>query len=157
MKVGNVLILANLGEMKVYDAMPRDLEAEAGVKPKNIKLDLVDERNYVLTHWKLHEIVTDQAGRFKGGGQGRGTFTRGSIGERHSLENEIEEEVVREIAKDISNIATNKNVPWYLVMPNTIYIRVMDLVSPAAKEKLIKSLEKDLMKSDKMELAEIFR
>ncbi len=157
MEVGNVLILANLGEMKVYDAMPRDLEAEAGVKPKNIKLDLVDERNYVLTHWKLHEIVTDQAGRFKGGSQGRGTFSRGSIGERHSLKTEIEEEVVREIAKDISNIATNKNVSWYLVMPNTIYKRVMNLVSPAAKEKLVKSLEKDLMKSDKMELVGIFR
>jgi len=157
MKVGNVLILANLGEMKVYDAIPRDLEAEAGLKPENVKLDLVDERNYVLTHWKLHEIVTDQAGRFKGGSQGRGTFSRGSIGERHSLVNEIEEEVIREIAKDISNIATNKNVPWYLIMPNTIYKRVMNLVSPAAKEKLIKSLEKDLMKSDKMELVEIFR
>ena len=157
MNVGNMVILANLGEMKVYDAMPRDLEAEAGVKPKNVKLDLVDGRNYVASHWKLNEIVTDQAGRFKGGSQGRGTFSRGSIGERHSLEKEIEEEVIREIAKDISTIATDKNASWYLAMPDMIYKRVMDLLSPAAKGKLIKTLEKDLMKSDKTELVEIFR
>lgn len=157
MNVGNMVILANLGEMKVYDAMPRDLEAEAGVKPKNVKLDLVDGRNYVASHWKLNETVTDQAGRFKGGSQGRGTFSRGSIGERHSLENEIEEEVIREIAKDISTIVADKNASWYLAMPDMIYKRVMDLLSPAAKEKLIKALEKDLMKSDKTALVEIFR
>ena len=29
MKVGNIVILANLGELKVYEARPRDLEAEA--------------------------------------------------------------------------------------------------------------------------------
>ncbi|MEA3418355.1 MAG: host attachment protein [Campylobacterota bacterium] len=157
MEVGNVVILANLGEMKVYDAMPRDLEAEAGVKPKNVKLDLVDNRDYVLTHWKLHEIVTDQAGRFKGGSQGRGTFSRGSIGERHSLEQEIEEKVVQEVAKDISQIVMDKKASWYLAMPETIYKRVMDIISPAAKEKLVKALDKDMMKCDKTELIEIFR
>jgi len=156
MKVNEIVILANLGELKVYEAAPRDLEAEAGLKPENVKLDLIDNRDYVATHWKLHEIVTDQAGRFKGGSQGRGTFSRGSIGEKHTIEAEVEEKVVQQIAKDISDIVNEKGVKWYLAMPETIYGRIIGKVSPAAQEKLVKSLEKDLMKVDKTELVELF-
>jgi hypothetical protein len=80
MKVGDIVILANLGELKVYEANPRDLEAEAGLAPTHIKLDLVNDKNYIDAHKRLHETVTDQAGQFKGGSQGRGEFTQGSIG-----------------------------------------------------------------------------
>ncbi len=156
MKVNEILILANLGELKVYEAAPRDLEAEAGLKPENVKLDLIDNRDYVATHWKLHEIVTDQAGRFKGGSQGRGTFSRGSIGEKHTIEAEVEEKVVQQIAKDITDIVNEKGVKWYLAIPETIYARIIGKVPPAAQEKLVKGLEKDLMKVDKTELVELF-
>ena len=33
MKVSDMAIVANLGEMKVYKANPRDLEAESGLNP----------------------------------------------------------------------------------------------------------------------------
>lgn len=59
MKVGNIAILANLGELKVYEAMPRDLEAEAGMKPGNIKLDLIYEKIYEASHLRMHEEVSD--------------------------------------------------------------------------------------------------
>jgi len=52
MIVGDLVILANLGELKVYDVIPRDLEAEAGMKPRNVKLDLVDEKIYDESHWR---------------------------------------------------------------------------------------------------------
>ena len=156
MKVGNIVILANLGELKVYEAMPRDLEAEAGLKPGNVKLDLIDEKIYGESHQKLHEILSDQAGRFKGGSQGRGTFSRGSIGEKHTIEQEIEEDVLRELAKDISDIITEKNVPAYLAIPEVISKRVLERISPQAKEKIVKTVEKDIMKVDKTELLEIF-
>ena len=157
MKVGEIVVLANLGEMKVYEAAPRDLEAEAGLKPENVKLDLIDARDYVATHWKLHEIVTDQAGRFKGGSQGRGTFSRGSIGEKHTLEEEVEEKVVRQLAEDISAIVTEKDTNWYLALPETIYGRVIGKISPDLQQKLVKGLEKDLVKSDKQELVKLFK
>jgi len=157
MKVGNIVIVANLGELKVYEAMPRDLEAEAGMKPANVKLDLVDEKRYSESHQKLHEILTDQAGRFKGGGQGRGaSFTRGSIGDRHTIEQEIEESVLRELSTDISEIITKKSVPVYLAMPDMIFKRVMDRILPEAKQKVAKTVEKDLMKVNKTELPELF-
>jgi hypothetical protein len=157
MIVGDLVILANLGELKVYDVMPRDLEAEAGMKPRNVKLDLVDEKIYDESHLRLHETVSDQAGRFKGGSQGRGTFSRGSIGEKHSLLQEKEEDVIREIAEDISNIISKKNTSTYLAIPDMIFKRVMERISPAAKAKITKTLETDLMKTDKMDLVDLFR
>ena len=156
MKVGEIVILANLGELKVYEAAPRDLEAEAGLKPENVKLDLIDARDYIATHWKFNDIVTDQAGRFKGGSQGRGTFSRGSIGEKHTIEEEVEEKVVRQIAKDITDIILDKNAKWYLAMPETIYSRIIGKISPDVQKKLIKGVEKDLVKSNKQELIELF-
>lgn len=156
-KVGNIAILANLGELKVYEAMPRDLEAEAGMKPGNIKLDLIYEKIYEASHLRMHEEVSDQAGRFKGGSQGRGTFSRGSIGEKHSVLQEKEEDVIDDIVQDISNIVSDKNVPTYLAIPDMIFKRVMKGISPAVKEKLEKTLDTDLMKVDKMDLVDLFR
>jgi hypothetical protein len=155
MKVGDILILANLGELKVYEANPRDLEAEAGLKPTHIKLDLINDKNYIDAHKRLHETVTDQAGQFKGGSQGRGTFTQGSIGEKHSLEQETEEKIIREIAEDITSIVNEKNTRTFVAMPDMIFKRVLDHVSSQAKEKIFKSIEKDLMKVDKTELPEL--
>ncbi|MCF6206332.1 MAG: host attachment protein [Sulfurovum sp.] len=156
MKVGNIVILANLGELKIYEAKPRDLEAEAGLKPDHVKLDLIHDKNYIESHKKVHDVVTDQAGRFKGGSQGKGTFTQGSIGEKHTLEQEMEEDVIRQIAEDISSIIVEKNARAYLAMPETIFKRVTEQLSSEVKAKLVKTLEKDLMKVDKTELVDLF-
>ena len=154
MKVGNIVILANLGELKVYEAKPRDLEAEAGLKPDHIKLEMINNKNYIESHKKLHEILTDQAGRFKGGSQAKGNFSQGSIGEKHTIEQEIESDVIRDIAKDISEIIISKNAPAYLAMPEAIFKRVYEQIDTEAKSKLIKTVEKDFMKVDKSELPE---
>jgi hypothetical protein len=155
MKVGDIVILANLGELKVYEANPRDLEAEAGLAPTHIKLDLVNDKNYINAHKRLHETVTDQAGQFKGGSQGRGEFTQGSIGEKHSLEQESEEKIIRQIADDITSIINDKATRTFIAMPDMIFRRVLDNVSEEAKARIFKSIEKDLMKVDKTELPEI--
>ncbi len=158
MKVGDIVIVSNLGEMKVYKANPRDLEAEAGLKPHNVKLDLIDAKDYVASHWKIQDIVTDEAGRFKGGSQGRGEFTQGSVGQRHELEKRVEAEVIDAIAKDISDAVEANNPPkWFLGLSETIYDRVMEKISAAAKDKLFHSLKKDLTKVDKKDLVDIFK
>jgi hypothetical protein len=158
MKVGDIVIVADLGEMKIYKAEPRDLEAEAGLKPDHVKLDLIDAKDYVVSHWKVNDIVTDQAGQFKGGSQGRGEFTQGSIGERHELVKRVENEVIEAIAKDISDALAANNPPkWYLGLPETIFDRVMDKVAAGVKEKLFMSLKKDLVKENKNKLVELFQ
>ena len=158
MKVGDIAIVADLGELKVYKAAPRDAEAEAGLKPDHVKLDLVNAVDYVASHWKVGDMVSDEAGQFKGGSQSRGGFTQGSVGERHGLEQKVEAEVIAQLASDISDaVAEHRPSKWYLALPETIYKRVLEKVAPAAKEKLFKGLEKDLVKKDKNELLELFR
>jgi hypothetical protein len=39
MKVGDLVIVAGLREIKAYKANPRTPEAEAGLKPNEVKLD----------------------------------------------------------------------------------------------------------------------
>ncbi len=155
MKVGDIVIVGNLGEMKVYKAQPRDLEAEAGLKPHNVKLDLIDAKDYVASHWKIQDLVTDEAGQFKGGSQGRGEFTQGSVGQRHELEKRVEAEVIDAIAKDISEaVAANRPPKWFLALPETIFDRVMQRVDAAAKSTLFNSVKKDLVKTSKTDLVD---
>ncbi len=158
MKVGDIVIVADLGEMKIYKAEPRDLEAEAGLKPDNVKLDLIDAKDYVVSHWKVQDIVTDEAGQFKGGSQGRGEFTQGSVGERHELVKRVEAEVIEAIAKDISDAVAANNPPkWYLGLPETIFDRVMEKVSQNVKDSLFMSIRKDLVKENKNRLVDLFQ
>ncbi len=158
MRVGDIVIVSNLGEMKVYKAEPRDLEAEAGLKPNNVKLDLVDAKDYVASHWKVQDIVTDEAGQFKGGSQGRGEFTQGSIGERHELEKRVEADVINAIVEDINAVIESHNPPkWFLALPETVYDKVVERISPAVREKLFVGVKKDLTKADKRDLPELLK
>ena len=153
MKVGDIVIVADLGEMKVYKAEPRDLEAEAGLKPQNIKLDLVNAIDYVEAHWKVKDIVTDEAGRFKAP-----NGTSGGITERHGIEAKMEEDVIRAIAEDIDKMVAQYNPPkFFLALPQTIFKRVLDRLSQETKTKLFRFIEEDLTKTDKNQLPELFK
>ncbi len=153
MKVGDIVIVADLGEMKVYKAEPRDLEAEAGLKPQNIKLDLVNAIDYVEAHWKVKDIVTDEAGRFKAP-----NGTSGGITERHGIEAKMEEDVIRAIAEDIDKMVAQYNPPkFFLALPQTIFKRVLDRLSQETKTKLFRFIEEDLTKTDKNRLPELFK
>ncbi len=154
MKVGDIVIVANLGEMKVYQANPRDLEAEAGLKPQNIKLDQVNAIDYVEAHWNLKDVVTDEAGRFKADAGKMG----GNAGERHELEKKLEEDVIKALADDITKIVAEYNPPkYFLALPQTIFNRVWERVGSDAKAKLFRYVEDDLTKTDKNKLPEIFK
>jgi len=163
MKVGDLVIVSNLGEMKVYKANPRDLEAEAGLKPENIKLDLINSIDYVESHWRVKDIVTDEAGRFKGDAGNMGKMG-GSIGQRHELENKMEEDVIRAVAEDIAKIVQENNPPkYFLALPQNIFKRVWDHIQslsskyPEATSKLFRYLQEDLTKEDKNRLPDIFK
>ncbi|WP_281951223.1 host attachment protein [Nitrosophilus kaiyonis] len=160
MKVGDIVIVTNLGEMKVYKASPRDLEAEAGLKPENIKLDLINSIDYVESHWRLQDVVTDEAGRFKADVGKMG----GNIGERHELEKKLEEDVIKAIAEDIAKIVEENNPEkYFLAAPQNIFKRVWENVEslsskyPTVKDKLFRYIEEDLTKTDKNRLPEIFK
>jgi len=151
MKVGDLVIVANKGEMRVYKANPRDLEAEAGLKPEDIKLDLINSFDYIEGHQKIKDIVSDEAGRFKADSGKMGA----SNGEDHNLENKLEEDVIKQIAQDIDKIVQEHNPPrYFLALPERIYKRVLENVQETSK--LFKLLKEDIVKKDKQELIDFF-
>ncbi len=154
MKVNDLVVVANLGEMRVYKANPRDLEAEAGLNEDHIKLDLINDVDFINAHKRLQDLVTDQAGRFKADAGKMGA----SIAQENNLEQEIEEELIKTVAEDISDIIKNENPPkYFLALPKTIYKRVLEKLENSAKEKLFKLIKEDLVKTDKNKLIELFK
>ena len=144
-KIGDLVITASLGELKIYEAKPRTLEAEAGLKEYEVKLDLLTVKDYIDAHKKLQDIVTDEAGRFKGG-----------IAEEHNLELEIQKRLIEEIAKDIDDVVKERKSRLFVAIPEPIENEVDTLLDTATKAKIVKLLKKDYVKTDKETLLKTF-
>lgn len=144
-KVGDLVITASLGELKVYEAKPRTLEAEAGLKEHEVKLDLVTAKDYIDAHKKIKDIVTDEAGRFKGG-----------IAEEHNLELEIKKRLIEEIANDINAAAKRSEGRLFVAIPEPIENEVDSLLESSTKAKIVKLLKKDYVKTEKEALLQTF-
>ncbi len=153
MKVNDLVITASLGEMKIYKANPRDLEAEAGLKPQNVKLDVINAFDYVEAHMRLQDITTDEPGQFKGDAN-----SMRSHGEPHNLEAKLEEDVIRAIADDINKVVKEENPPKvFLAIAEPIFDRVYSKLDKDVQNKIFRSLKKDLTKKDRNELIEEFK
>ena len=144
-KVGDLVITASLGELKVYEAKPRTLEAEAGLKEHEVKLDLVTAKDYIDAHKKIKDIVTDEAGRFKGG-----------IAEEHNLELEIKKRLIEEITNDINAAAKRSEGRLFVAIPEPIENEVDSLLESSTKAKIVKLLKKDYVKTEKEALLQTF-
>jgi len=144
-KVNDLIIVTSLGEMKIYKAEPRTLEAEAGLKEHEVKLDLVTAKDYIDAHKKLQDIVTDEAGRFKGG-----------IAEEHNLEEEIQKRIIQNLANDINEASAPAEGKIYLSVPEHIENAVNALLTSDTKSKIVKVLKKDYLKTDKEALLSLF-
>ncbi len=149
-KTGDRIVVVSKGELKLYEAKPRTLEAEAGLKEYEVKLDLIRDEDYIAAHKKISESVSDEAGRFKNAGEAHGV----SVGEDHNLEEEIENRLLRLTAEDIDAIAAESNAKIFLTVPETVEKELMALLDAATREKIIKTVPKDLIKTDKEELLE---
>ncbi len=145
-KVGDWVVVVNKGELKAYEAKPRTLEAEAGLKEDEVKLELLSDKDYIATHKKLHEMLTDEAGRFKG------DATKGaSRGEEHNLEEEIEKRVLEDIAKDVNELEQKAPRKLFLALNEEIANFVLERIN---QDKIVKIVKKDLVKLPKEELLE---
>jgi hypothetical protein len=151
MKVGDLVIIATLGEIKAYKANPRTPEAEVGLKPNEVKLDLVKAIDIIEAHKKLQDLVTGLEGSFKPG------FLNKSVsGEKHNLKQEIYKEAVKAVAEDIDLLIEelgDKKV--FLSLPKIISKDVLDNLKH--KDKVFRLVEKDLLKTEKNKLIEEFK
>jgi len=151
MKVGDLVIVASLGEIKAFKANPRTLEAEAGLKLNEVKLDLVKAIDIVEAHKKLQDLITGLEGSYKPG------FLNKSVsGENHNLKQEIYKEAVKTVAEDIDLIIEelgDKKV--FLSLPKVIANDVLENMK--YKDKIFRLVEKDLLKTDKNRLIDEFK
>lgn len=151
MKVGDLVIVASLGEVKAYKANPRTAEAEAGLKPEEVKLDLITSIDVLTAHKKVQDIVTGLEGSFKAG-----FLNRAVSGENHNLKAEIYREAVKAVAEDIDAlIAEYGDKRVFLSVPKVIKNDVLKEVKNS--DKIFRIVEKDLIKMDKNKLIEEFK
>jgi len=151
-KVGDYLIVANRGELRAYEAKPRTPEAELGLKEEEVKIDLFLDKDYIEGHKKLHDLVSDEAGRFKGDASTEG----GSIGEEHNLETEIERRLLEDIAKDINELLAKAPKKVFIAINKEYAPKVLEDLNKNLQEKIVKVLKKDYVKLPKEELLEAF-
>lgn len=151
MRVGDLVIVATLGEIKAYVANPRTPEAEAGLKPNEIKLDLITSIDILTAHKRVSELVTGIEGANK-----PGFLNRAFSGENHNLKAEIYKEAVKSVAEDIDMLIDkygDKKV--FLSLPKHIAKDVLDNVKN--RSKIYRIVEKDLLKTDKNKLIDEFK
>ncbi len=152
MRVGDLVIVASLGEIKAYKANPRTPDAEVGLKPNEIKLDLIKAIDIVQAHKKLNDLITG----IDEGVKKAGFLNRAASGEKHNLENEIYKEAVKYVAEDIDLLIEefgDKKV--FLSIPQTIADDVLSKIKNS--DKIYRIVKKDLLKIDKNRLIEEFK
>ena len=152
MKVGDLVIVASLGEIKAYKANPRTPEAEAGLKPNEVKLDLVKAIDIIEAHKRLNDLITG----IDEGVKKAGFLNRAASGEKHNLKEEIYKEAIRCVAEDIDMLIDemgDKRV--FLSLPQTIADDVLNYVKN--RDKIFRIVKKDLLKTDKNVLIEEFK
>lgn len=146
MKVGDLVITASLGEIKAYKAEPRTLEAEAGLKPSEIKLDLISAIDIVEAHKRIQDLLSDEPGQ----------FNKATLGDSHNLKKEILSTIIKTVAEDIDKLIEQygeKKV--FLSVPQEHANAILSEMKNEAK--LFRIVKKDLLKTDKNKLIEEFK
>jgi len=147
MRVGDLVIVASLGEIKAYRANPRTPEAEVGLKPTEVKLDLETAIDIIEAHKRISEILD-----YQGDVKKSGFLQRASSGENHNLKEEVYREIIEVVAEDINNLIKNEK-RVFVAFPKTI---ANDILEKIDTSKVVKVIEKDLIKADKKKIEELF-
>ena len=143
-----LIILSDLGSLKAYCVTRDEITEEQ-------RIDLLQGYDSLLGHDRISENLTDQAGRFPtGNGIGSGQM---SHGDKHHLEQEIKNRIIRQLARDISDIVSREQPDsWYFAANNEIDGKIIDALDPAVRQKLSKRVRSNLTKVRKEDLLNYF-
>lgn len=141
-----LIVVADLGRVKAYRLSHDDMSPTP-------RLELVDDVQMAEAHGRLLDKVTDKAGRFPGKGTGPGGM---SISENHNLTLETERRLLKKVAERIDGLVKNERV-WYLAAVKEINPRVVESLSPAARQSMVKNVSADLTRTPKEELLSHFQ
>jgi hypothetical protein len=143
-----IIITSDLGHFKAY----RITKNPPDISPRVM---LIKSYDSIEGHGKLGEKLSDAAGRFRRGGI-KDKAAKGS-GERHNIELEIDNRLIKMIAKDIDALIDNEKCEkWCLAASEKINRQILEHLNPEVKAKLGKNVNADLIKTDKSKILSYF-
>ena len=159
--INNFIVVGDLGEVRIYR-----IKEEITIDPKDnahtshkhnrgtlidkLMLEIVNAADFVDAHKKISDEVTDKEGNYKG------PFGSAS-GEPHNLKLEIENRLLKEIAKFIDNtIKSNDVKKWHLAFPTEHNRALIDRLDYETRDKLDKNLAEDIVKLKENKILEKF-
>lgn len=143
-----IIITVDLGHFKAYRITKDPLEASP-------EITLIESYDSIEGHGKLGDKLSDAAGRFRRGG-GKEESATGS-GERHNIELETENKIIKMIAKDINTLIDIEDCgKWYLAAGKKINRKIIENLKPEIKARLFKNITANLTKIGKSEILSHF-
>jgi prophage tail gpP-like protein len=143
-----IIITADLGHFKAYRITKDPLETSPIVT-------LIESYDSIEGHGKLGDKLSDAAGRFGRGG-GKDEPAKGS-GERHNIELETENKIIKMITKDINTLIDMEDCEkWYLAAGKKINRQIIESLKPEVKARLFKNITANLTNIKKSEILSHF-
>jgi hypothetical protein len=141
--MSELFIVTDLKHFKAYRVI-RD-------KMSSPRLELVREYENTDPHQKIREIERDEPGRF-GMKQSGGSVIKG-YGEKHSLEEEVEKRLIKNLAKEVVTLLKeSKPSRWHLAADKRINNQLIEFIDNGLKESLKINIKADITKKEKKEL-----
>jgi protein required for attachment to host cells len=142
-----VIIVTDLGNFKAYKLEKTNLNTP--------RLELMQESLPVNGHHaKIVDKVSDQAGRYHNGMQGKWATP---WGEPHNIELEDRKRRVRHVAHELDSILRNDNIDGcWLAASKEINHQLLAELGPQARTKILKNIPADLTRTDKSQLLNHF-
>ncbi len=143
-----LIIIADLGELKVYKPVKHEAIVNGGHDLKiSWSLELLTDLDYIASHKKISDIVSDKAGNFKGGNV-----------EDNKLEDTLEKRSISDVAEDITRIAEHENPKQiFLAFPKEHHPQLMGALPQEVKAKITRDLAANLVKEEKNRILDHFQ
>lgn len=148
----SLIIVGDMGEIKVYriyeetvidpkDSAHTSHKHNKGTLIEALRTELITAIDFVDSHKKISEEVTDKVGRNKA------PHGAGVSGEPHNLKLEIEHRLLKELAEEIMRIVRREDPKqWHLAFPAEHNKALLDRIDPDVSAKLGKNIPEDLTK-----------
>jgi Protein required for attachment to host cells len=150
MTPSSLVIVTDRGSLKAYRVTETPTRGPS--------LQLVQAFNITDAHGRFADKLSDLAGRFPvtdGAGPHRGA---GSIAERTQLATEMDRRIHKELADQIAKIVSqNEKEGWSFAAPAEIHTAIVDLLPPAARQRIVEHVKSDLVKVEAARLINHFR
>jgi hypothetical protein len=150
--MNKLVVLTDLGTFKAY-------RLESDRVSSTPRLQPVDSFENQKADDRIGRQVTDDAGRFKTGGQQPGMAAADAAdGERHNIWLENERRSVKEIAERMSKLLGNGDFEsCYFAASNEINREIVDHLTPEARQKIEKNVHCNLVNTPKEQVLQHFK